>query len=269
VTSKAVSIELEEGKRTILVNNVLIYLARPVLLRGGSLYISASDYHKTVEPLLLPQRFSPVPRLKIIVIDPGHGGRDDGAQNKALQLKEKILTLDLANRLKSQLNDRGYTVYLTRTSDTYVELENRADTANRRNADLFISLHLNASTDTSVRGAETYILPPFGQPSSTGTDGDGEHLSGNQYDAWSAIAGYYVQKELSGDVGATDRGLRRARFVVLRDLDCPGMLIESGYITNQGEGYKLSTAAYRQRVVQGIADAVDAYASALKRLSAK
>jgi N-acetylmuramoyl-L-alanine amidase len=267
ISSKWSSIVIEEGRRTCTVNGIMIYLSQPVIMRSGILYVSDSDFHKNFEPLLLPQRFAPAPTLKTIVIDPGHGGRDNGAENKALRLKEKTLTLDMAVRLKTELEDRGYKVYLTRSKDEFIELDDRPALANKLKADLFISLHLNASTDSTVKGAETYILAPFGQPSSNGSNDSWPVLPGNSDDEWNVLAGYYVQRELVNNIGATDRGLRRSRFAVLRTLKCPGMLIESGYISNKIEGSKLGGRSYRSDIIDSIANAIDAYARTIKRVT--
>jgi N-acetylmuramoyl-L-alanine amidase len=267
ISSKWSTIIIDEGRRTCTVNGIQIYLSRPILMRGGSLYMSDSDFHKCIEPLLMPQKFAPAPVLKTIVIDAGHGGKDNGAENKALGMKEKNLTLDLAGRLKSELESRGYTVIMTRTRDEFVDLDDRPAIANKARADFFISLHFNASQDTSVKGAETYILAPIGEPSSNGTYEYWPRLPGNANDTWNVIAGYYVQRELVNSIGATDRGLRRARFAVLRTLDCPGMLVESGYVSNPGECAKLGRPSYRADLANSIADALDAYARTLKRVN--
>ena len=267
LSSDWATIEIEEGKRTCTLNGVTLHLARPPITRGTLLYMMRGDYEKTLQPLILPQRSPAPPRLRTIAIDAGHGGRDNGAENKSLRLREKDLTLDLAMRLKALLEDRGYNVVLTRSRDEFIALDDRPARAARAGADLFISLHLNASTDTSVRGAETYILPPAGQPSTGGEGGDFSLQPGNRFDEWSVVAAYYVQRGLENSVGAQDRGVRRARFAVLRPLTCPGMLIESGFVSNSAEGAQLGSAAYRQKIASAIADAVDAYSRTLRRVA--
>jgi N-acetylmuramoyl-L-alanine amidase len=267
ISSKWSTILIDEGRRTCTVNGILIYLSRPILMRGGSLYMADSDFHKCIEPLLMPQKFAPAPILKTIVIDAGHGGKDNGAENKTLGIKEKNLTLDLAGRLKDELESRGYTVVMTRTRDEFIDLDDRPAIANKAKADFFICLHFNASTDTSVRGAETYIIAPNGEPSSNGSNEYWPKLPGNAADTWNVIAGYYVQRELVNSIGATDRGLRRARFAVLRTLNCPGMLVEGGYVSNPGECVKLGSPTYRSNLARSIADALDAYARTLKRVN--
>ena len=190
ISSKWSTIILDEGKRTFTVNGIQIYLSRPVLLRSGALYLSDSDFHKCIEPLLMPQRFAPAPVLKIVEIDAGHGGKDNGAENKSLGIREKDLTLDLAGKLKIELESRGYTVFMTRSRDEFVELDERPARAARNHADLFVCLHFNASPDTSVKGAETYILAPIGQPSSNGSYESWPNLSGNADDErnWSTAS---------------------------------------------------------------------------------
>lgn len=267
LSSEWATIEIEEGRRTCTVNGIQLHLSRAPITRGTLLYIMRGDYQKTIEPLILPQNFGQPPRLRTIVIDAGHGGRDNGAESKSLKIREKDLTFDLAKRLKTLLEDRGYNVILTRSRDEFIELDERPARAARANADLFISLHFNASTDASVRGAETYILPPAGMPATNGSGSDTSALPGNKFDAWNMVAAYYVQRELANTMGAQDRGVRRARFAVLRGAKCPGMLVESGFVSNAAEGSKLASIAYRQKLASSLADAVDAYSRTLKRVA--
>jgi len=265
--SKWSKISLQESKRTCTLNGITIHLSRAVIKRYGTLYISDNDYKKTIKPLLLPQKISPPSGCKIVVLDPGHGGKDNGAENKSLKLKEKHLTLSLAKTLKSTLEKRGYTVYLTRYKDEFITLGDQPQKANALKADLFISLHFNASSSTSVKGAETYILPPEGQPSTSGSSFNGNALlPGNAYDEWSMLLGYYVQRELVNSLGANDRGLKRGRFAVLRTLKCPGVLIEGGFLSNSYEGAEIGSSAYRNKMATSIADAVDSYARTVKRV---
>jgi N-acetylmuramoyl-L-alanine amidase len=266
LSSKWSTVELEEGSPVCRVNDVQLHLSAAPVSRGTLLYMMRSDYKKTIEPLLLPQKFAPAPDLGTIVIDPGHGGRDDGAQNKAAGIKEKVMTLDLAARLKTLLEERGYRVLVTRTKDEFIELPDRPAYAVKVKADLFISLHFNASTDTSVFGAETYILPPAGRPASSNSTYDQSPVAGNRFDEWNVIAAYYVQRELVNTLGAADRGVRRARFAVLRPLSCPGMLVESGYVSNRTECAKIAQSAYRDKIATAIANAVDAYSRTVRRV---
>ncbi|MBN1403033.1 MAG: N-acetylmuramoyl-L-alanine amidase [Opitutales bacterium] len=267
LSSQWSNVVLRESQRSCTINDITVHLSKAVIKRHGTLYLSESDYNKTIIPLLLPQKLSPPKGCKRIVLDPGHGGKDNGAENKSLKLKEKHLALSLAQSLKGILEQRGYTVYLTRSNDTFIELDDRPKNAGAWNADLFISLHFNASATTSVRGAETYILPPAGHVSTSGSSYNGNaSLSGNRWDEWNMLLGYYVQKQLVQSLPASDRGLKRARFAVLRTLNCPGILVEGGFVSNNSEGANIGSAAYRKKMAIAIADAVDSYSRTFERV---
>lgn len=255
-------------RRVCTLNDITLHLGWPVAAKGSDLYISELDYEKVLQPVLTPQAFTPVPKLFRIVIDPGHGGKDPGAQNTGLKLQEKSLALDVAKRLKTRLEAKGYEVRLTREDDRFLELEDRSKVANSAKADLFISIHFNAATDT-VRGLETYVFTAKDTPStSRGSLGasDRQTAPANANDTWNMLLGYYVQRELVGDTGATDRGVKRARFTVLRDLRMPGILIEGGFVSNSTEGRQIGSAVYREKLAEAIADGVVTYQRTLNRL---
>lgn len=255
-----------EHRRDFIFNDIKVHLGAPVREHRSQLFVSARDYAKTVRPLLSPQVFTPAPGLRTIVIDPGHGGKDPGAQNRELGLHEKLLCLDLAKRLERRLEGMGYRVLLTRDRDIFLPLEARSARANQLGADLFLSLHLNAFGNPSVNGIETFIFTPQDQPS-TGrrqlhrTDRD--RYPGNRWDEWNVAAGHAVHRALVLALQAEDRGLKRARFTVLRDLDCPGMLIEGGFISNPAEARRLASSSYRERLAAAIAQGVRDYAEKL------
>ncbi len=264
--SKWTSAKFEAQSPQMTLNGVAVHLGEPVVKRGSQFYMSETDYRTAVRPLLTPQIFPNPPALKVIVLDAGHGGKDDGAQNARLGLKEKTLALDLARRLKALLEQKGYKVYLTRKDDTFIELDQRPAIAARQGADLFISLHFNASVANSVAGVETYVLTPSGHASTSGGGRKNETHPGNAHDPWSALIGYYAQRELVGQLKAADRGLKHARFAVLRTLKCPGLLVEGGFISNDREGRSVGSPAYRQKIAVAIADAVSAYDKTLQRV---
>lgn len=263
--SKWTTIEFSKDLRALKLNDITVHLGAAVIKQGDAFYISEKDYQSTLQPLLTPQVFPNPPKLKVIVLDPGHGGKDTGAQNAALKLQEKHLALDLAKRLGRLLQAKGYKVYLTRADDTFIELDERPAIANRVKADLFVSLHMNSAGTASVTGVETYVLPPAGHASTSGSGKGGEALPGNRYDPWNAMIGYYVQRELAQQLKAKDRGLKRARFAVLKTLNCPGLLVEGGFLSNTTEGRNLGWDAYRQRTAVAIADAIESYDKTLQR----
>jgi len=256
-------------RRDFTLNGTTLNLGWPIGTKGGQLYLSEVDYEKTLQPVLTPQVFDHVPKLYRIVIDPGHGGKDPGAQNRGLKVAEKTVVLDVAKRLKANLEKLGYKVSLTRDDDRYLELTDRSAVANRARADLFISLHFNATGSSSVSGLETYVFTAENMPSSSRgklLGSDRRDYDGNENDTWNMLVGYYVQRELVDQTHADDRGVKRARFTVLRDLQMPGILIEGGFVTSSSEGPKIGSASYRQKLADAIADGVVTYQRTLNRL---
>lgn len=262
-------IELEADSRDFTLDGLRVFLGTPAVYYRDSLYVSLIDIEKLLTPILDPAGIisARAPAVRVIAIDPGHGGRDTGTQNHRLRLMEKTFTLDVAFRLEKLLQARGYRVVLTRTADRYVPLETRSAIANRAGADLFISIHFNSvENDPAVRGTETFALTPQFQYSTNDSRHQGDDdaaLPGNKMDPWNALLGYSVHRHLLGALHSYDRGLKRARFKVLTLLNCPGILVESGYLSNTAEGEKINTPAYRADIAQAIANGVDAYAAAV------
>lgn len=255
-------VEATLHQRQAKINGTNVWLALPVAEAKERFYISQLDYERTLLPLLKPENFTlSKNRLRHIVLDPGHGGKDTGAQNKALRVNEKTFTLDVAERVKQQLEALGYRVTLTRREDRFVELRERPRLANALHADLFVSIHFN-SAEPAIRGIETYCYTPQGAPSSSRAEAvksDREFQPGNQNDVSNLVAAYEVQKALVSTLRSPDRAVRRARFAVLEDLNCPGILVEGGYISSPSEGARLSSALYRQQVAQGIVQGIRNY----------
>ncbi len=217
-------------------------------------------------PLIFPQKLS-AKRIATICLDPGHGGKDTG--NRAGWHYEKIYTLALAALVRDQLKQAGFNVVMTRTKDTYVDLPLRPALANRRGADVFVSLHFNATPTgkDEVEGPETYCITPVGA-SSTNARGEGGEFGSavgtgptmaNRNEQKSLLLAYQVQKSLVRNLGADDRGVRRARFAVLRDTTMPAILIEGGYMTHPVEGRKIFSDAYRRQMAQAIVKGIVAY----------
>jgi len=283
-------IVLEAGSREIAHNGLRIFLGDGVRQQGGHFLISKLDAEKVFVPLLLPgyglgseasgaAAYGTPPNLKTIVIDPGHGGRDPGKVNAELGVNEKTMTLDTAQRLARLLEARGYRVVLTRVGDVSLDpdkntdLRARAHFAREAGADLFISLHYNAvggppETLARVRGAEVYTLTPqhqhsSGDPERQDKNGASVALPGNAHDHWNMIIAHEVHRALVKTVGATDRGLKRARFAVLREVTCPAVLVEAGFLSNDEEARQIMSPEYRQQLAEAITSAVVMYDAAL------
>lgn len=168
-----------------------------------------------------------------VVIDAGHGGRDSGESPSQL-LREKEVALDTARRLQPLLAESGLRTVMTRSSDVFVELDDRVAIANRYypNA-VLVSIHYNASRNSGPRGVETF----FWRPDSYGL-------------------ATRVQRHLIGETGLANRGVTRRVLRLTHNPRVPSILCECGFLTNRAEAGLISTAAYRQRVAQGIADGI-------------
>jgi N-acetylmuramoyl-L-alanine amidase len=260
VSRGGVSLYAEYSKEFILVDGVKVMLEDPVGSQRGHLTLSKLDYEKVFVPLFWD---APKAAVRRIVIDPGHGGKDTGKVNGPYKYNEKAATLDTAARLKILLEKQGFEVVFTRTKDVFVDLDDRPAVATSVKADLFISLHYNAGPagDTSSDGIETYCLTPAGQKSTNA--GKAKSTTsvepGNRFDAANMSLAWGIQRRLLAGTGAEDRGIRRARFAVLRTLSCPGVLIEGGFMSSRKEGAQIADAAYRQKIAEAVAAGIVDY----------
>ena len=228
---------------------------------GDQIYLHPLDVKKTLEPLARGMTVPAAPS-RVIVIDPGHGGTNPGTRSVAEGRNEKEYTLDWAKRLAPLLAQQGWQVFLTRTNDVDVSLPDRATFADARRADLFLSLHFNASASGSdPAGVETYCLTPTGMASSvTRGYNDDVHqvFPNNAFDAENLQYAVRLQRALLEVSGTTDRGVRRARYpAVLRGPNRPAVLIEGGYLSNPREARKLADPAYRQKLAEAVARALE------------
>jgi N-acetylmuramoyl-L-alanine amidase len=219
------------------------------------------------------------PGLRTIVLDPGHGGVERGAIGPA-GTEEKELTLILAKALKRKLEERlAVQVVLTRNEDADLPLDTRTALANQTKGDLFISIHLNASPESSAHGAETYFLSPRATDAralqvaesenrgAAGVNADGGtadaglqlllwDLAQSQHLAASQSLAQLIQQELNTTLGLTDRGVRQAPFAVLVGATMPAVLVELGFITNSKEEERLLDPAYRADLLDAVVRAV-------------
>ncbi len=253
LTNRTTRLVFTKDSRTAQINGVNVALSFPVAADKGQFSLAQLDLARTVEPLLYPPKVAGK-KISTIVLDPGHGGKDPG--NRVAGRNEKTATLALASEVRDQLAAAGFRVILTRTADKFVELPVRPDIANRNNADLFVSLHFNAteSGKAEVSGPETYCITPVGAASSN-AQGEGANYgatTANLSEKKSLLLAYQVQRALVNNLGVDDRSVRRARFAVLRDCEMPAILIESGYKTHPVEGKKIFEAAYRKQLAAAI-----------------
>ncbi len=229
----------------------------------------------------------PRDRFDVVVIDAGHGGQDDGA-TAASGLAEKDLVLDVARRLARKLEADGLEVVLTRDADTFIPLESRTSVANDARADLFISIHANASRSRTPSGIETYFVSldssdaeasavaerenrALGAHTGVSLEGDplmallGDMIA-TEHVIESSDFAKLVQAELAELAGTQSRGVKQAPFVVLMGVQMPASLIEIGFLSNPSDEKALGREAHRRALVEAIGRAVVAFG---KRYDAK
>ena len=249
----------EEGCRVARLDRMVIYLNFPPLRDdAGRWYLHIEDIERTAAALLTDA--PPRPRPRRILLDPGHGGEEPGASGS--RLVEKDQNLVVAARVAERLRKRGFEVTLTRTDDRTVPLHDRPREIGRRNADLFVSIHQNAAATHSVNGIETFVAAPAHCAVSPGAAAltDDRPTPGNRFDRESLRLAAAVQGRLIAATGAVDRGVKRRRFVVVREADCPAILVECGFISNPAEQDKMLDPAWRGKIAAAIADGIGDYA---------
>jgi N-acetylmuramoyl-L-alanine amidase len=269
--------EIEADSRETTINGLRVFLGDKAEDAGGQVYVSRIDFERCLTPLLRPGTgVTTPPPPKTIVLDPGHGGNDPGKINDKLKINEKTFTLDVAQRVRKLLEAAGWRVVLTRDddialdSDKQADLAKRAALANQQRADLFVSIHFNAiANDTKTSGVEVYNFAPTNQHAaewwSTMSKND-PHLEKtdqpvNRFDHWSVALGQSIQRRFVSDLKTFDRGKKLMHLGVLRPLNCPGVLVECGFLTSDVEARKISTAVYRQQIAQALAAGIRDYAA--------
>lgn len=215
--------------------------------------------------------------VRAIVVDAGHGGHDPGTMHNGL--REKDLNLDIARRLKTHLQAAGFSVTMTRDSDDFIPLSRRPAVVNRVGADVFVSVHVNANHNRHVAGVEVYY------PRESVVDAEASFPPRiNQAEVavptttvrrilWdlvlsrtrrqSARMGMQICRAMRTRLGARCRGVRGARFVVLKEARVPAVLVEVGYLSNRPEAARLASPDYRQTVAQSITEGIQAYTRSL------
>jgi N-acetylmuramoyl-L-alanine amidase len=198
------------------------------------------------------------------VIDPGHGGHDPGALNPSLHVKEKDLCLKVAKKLAALLKKNDFKVILTRSDDRFLSLEERSALSRKKKADLFLSIHFNASTNPDANGIETFAYTLLNHPSTGRTelaDADRIYQRANRQDSANFLFAFALQDELLRRTAARDRGVKRSRFVVIENLNCPGALVELGFVSHQETAEKLLKTGHVDQLASAIATAIERYAT--------
>ncbi len=169
-----------------------------------------------------------------VFIDAGHGGKDNGSAHNGYF--EDAINLQIAQKLKDKLINEGIKVEMSREDDTYLSLSKRAIKSNNSNADMFISIHQNASLNKNANGIETYYMGDRNKSLAT-----------------------TIHKSVIDYTNANDRNIKKGNLQVLRDNKKPSILLECGFVSNPTEAYRLNTADYQNKLVNGIVDGIKKY----------
>ena len=168
----------------------------------------------------------------MVVVDAGHGGKDSGAYRR-YGPPEKMVTLDVAQRLNSKLRESQLKTVMTRSSDVFIPLDERVTIENSQKNAVFVSIHFNDSRRRGIRGFETY------------------YHSGASFDLANRI-----QEKLMTIPHSANRGIHTANFRVLRNATCPAVLVECGFLSNRSEGNQAGDWEYRELLADRIAEAI-------------
>jgi len=269
------------GSDVVLLDQEKIVLSRPIRFERSTILVPA-DFKEKVIDRYRSKTIEPVPtfgykKVREILIDAGHGGKDPGALSKR-GVKEKNVVLDIAIRVKNTLQQHGFKVKMTRQSDVFLTLQERTKLASYGKTDLFVSIHANANPSRAVQGLEVYFAPDLSEEDKREdprqenlklmikgldmkkTDSTLEKILADmlytQKQNQSSALARQLLMGVSSYAKVKNRGVKEARFFVLRNTLIPAVLIETGYLTNTKEERLLTTKAYRQKLAHGIAHSI-------------
>jgi N-acetylmuramoyl-L-alanine amidase len=272
----------------VIIDGQLQQLRHPVQMHEGQvviplklkdqisgLFVQASSSAPSAKALL------PQISIKKVVIDPGHGGKDPGAIGRT-GLREKDVNLDIAYRLAKLLRDDGVAVVMTRSTDTFISLERRVDIANNSGADLFISVHSNASRTRSLNGFEAYYVSTKSSDSNraaAAADKARPNVDGGAFayttkplmaTLWDMLLTFnrgesmqlarQICKTIGADLETKILGVKGANFYVLKGARMPAVLLETGFISHAQEERMLKNGYYRQQIAESIERGIIRYA---------
>lgn len=253
------------GQKEVRIDGVKYVLCFPIVQKDGRTLISAMDVTKIIEPVLRPGKIANATQVRTVILDPGHGGHDAGAVGRLG--REKEFAMDVALRAKSLLEARGYRVLLTRQSDYFIPLEKRSAFANRQQNAIFISIHFNKSKTGAGTGIETFALAPRGVPSMGEEDvtvNAVREYPGHKRDPENILLATAVHSSLLRYCPLPDRGIKRARFHVIRETKIPSILVEGGFLDHPLDARMVASGSYRQRMAMAIAEGVTRFQRAVR-----
>jgi len=277
-------LRLSPQMSVVLVDGLPQSLPNPPLMKEGQLLLPEFLWTQWIGRWMTPTAPVTVPpsgvsHLRTIVVDAGHGGHDVGAIGRA-GLREKSVNLDVALRLRDLLEKEGFRVIMTRDTDTFIPLGRRSQIANQASADLFVSIHANATRGRSPSGYEVYYLSEatndtaraleaaengalpseVGEPDSEQTEAIVWDLLYTENRTESTELAAHICRGLKGcRLPSQNRGVKSARFAVLKGSRMPAILVEVGFLSHPVEESNLRTASYRQRLAEGIRNGIVAF----------
>jgi N-acetylmuramoyl-L-alanine amidase len=256
------SLILMRDSRDVWINGVKYVLSFPVLDRDGTYWLSRMDLGKTVEPAFRPELVQGIKPFTTVILDAGHGGHDKGAA--APNEFEKNFALDVARRVRNELQNAGMRVIMIRNNDTFIELQTRAALANAQQNAIFVSIHFNAADwNRSANGLEIFAITPRGSPSTEYDEllvRDMVNEQGNKNETQSFTLASVIYHSLQGaKLNMFDRGVKRARFAVLRLTKMPAVLVEGGFLTNAEDAKRVSSTDWRNKYAKAIATGIIEY----------
>ena len=260
-------LQITLDSREAIVNGVRNWLCFPVIAQDNKFLVSRIDLAKTIEPQLRPQMIQRSGKVQTIVLDPGHGGFDKGAAS--MFGNEKTYALDVARQLRPLLQAKGFKVVMTRENDVFIPLEVRARIANATKDSIFVSIHFNATgSNPNATGFEIFSLPPRGAPS-TNDDSLALHFvnmqAGNPVDAQSFELSAAVYHSMLGHIQEFDRGIKRARFAVLRQTKVPSILVEGGFLSETGDSKRVADPAWRKQLAESLCTGIENYRNLVEK----
>ena len=278
-----------EGSRFALVNDNVENMQAPAILYQGALMAPVSFVQSRILYLQLKESKTTVlKRARIsrtgtyllgkVVIDPGHGGKDPGAIGRC-GLREKDVTLDISKRLKEILEIEGFQTLLTRSDDRFIPLAKRSQIANNYEADFFVSIHVNSAKVKNAKGFEVFYLAEaadeaakelaqeenaclkfeqasFDLKSSSDLEGILWDLVSTENRAESIQLASNISKEAKKSLWVYQRGVKSAKFYVLKGARMPAILVEVGFVSNRDEEQKLKDPNYRDSIAMAIAKGI-------------
>ncbi len=258
------TIVVKANSRRIEFDGVGVYLNGAVAHEGPSWFIDKVDWAEGVGFTWISIPLRNRKAADLVLLDPGHGGADKGAISRR-GLEESRVTMDVVRRIGKLLESRGVSVRYTRDANRSMSLNERIEATRKVRPDAFVAVHANATVNPAVNGIETFVTASPGYSATAGGKEDERVYPGNYSGVLNVRLAYAIQRNLLDYTGADDRGVKRARFAVIKNSPVPGVLVEIGFLTNSGEESLLISRVYRDRVASGVARGILSYLTTLHK----